>query len=81
MSLRTFAENTINLVVENCLVCELSNILTPMMVMRMGEDRLKELASESEHVLEERETLRHEIDILRKGLKKCQKSRLHERTG
>ncbi|KAI0483751.1 hypothetical protein F4859DRAFT_410728 [Xylaria cf. heliscus] len=47
----------------------------------MDEGRLKELASESEHVRLKRKVLQQEIDVLRSGLRKCQRSRLHERTG
>ncbi|KAK3946031.1 P-loop containing nucleoside triphosphate hydrolase protein [Diplogelasinospora grovesii] len=81
ISLRTFAENVVNLAVENCLISDLPTILTPSMVIRMDEERLKELASESEDVQIERHALQYEVKILREGLKKCQKSRLHKRTG
>ena len=81
MSLRTFAENVVNLAVENCLISDLPNILTPSTVVRMGQDQLIQLASESESVQAERLELQREANILREGLKKCQRSRLHERTG
>ena len=81
MSLRTFAENVVNLAVENCLISDLPTILTPSAVARMDQERLIELASESEDVQAERLELQHQADILREGLKKCQRSRLHERTG
>ena len=81
MSLRTFAENVVNLAVENCLISDLPTILTPSKVVRMDEERLIDLASESDDVQEDRQVLQHEAKILREGLKKCQKSRLHERTG
>lgn len=81
MSLKTFAENVVNLAVENCLISDLPTILTPSMVIRMSEDELKHLVSESEEVQAERLRLQHEVKILGEGLKKCQKSRLHERTG
>jgi hypothetical protein len=81
LSLNTFTANVINLAVENCLISDLPTILTPSTVIRMSEERLKELASESEEVQLERQTLLHEVKILRSGLEKCQRSRQHERTG
>lgn len=50
-------------------------------MIRTSEDELEHLSSESEEVQEERLRLQHEVKILGEGLKKCQKSRLHERTG
>lgn len=47
----------------------------------MSEERLKELASESEDVQVERQVLQDEVKILRAGLDECQRSRPHERTG
>lgn len=81
MSLRTFTENVVNLAVENCLISDLPTILTPSMVIRMDQERLFELASESEEVQAARRELQREANILREGLEKCQRSRLHERTG
>ncbi|TGJ86876.1 hypothetical protein E0Z10_g1904 [Xylaria hypoxylon] len=81
MSLGTFAQNVVNLAAENCLISDLHTILTPSMVVRMKEERLKELASESEDVQGKRQALRHQIDILRSGLRICQQARHHERTG
>lgn len=81
ISLTTFAENVVNLAVESCLISDLPTIMTPSMVIRMDEERLKELVSESEDVRLERNALQQEVKILREGLKKCQMARLHERTG
>lgn len=81
LSLRTFAENVVNLAVESCLISDLPTIMTPSMVIRMDEERLKELASESEDVQLERNVLQREVKILREGLKKCRMARLHERAG
>ncbi len=71
----------VNLAVENCLISDLPTILTPSTVIRMSEERLKELASESEDVQAERKVLQYEVSILRAGLRKCQQFRPHERTG
>lgn len=81
MALRTFTENVINLVIENCLLTDLPKILTPRKVDRMSEDTLKELALESEEVRTEREILQKETKLLRDGLRKCQRNRPRERTG
>ncbi|KAI8953005.1 P-loop containing nucleoside triphosphate hydrolase protein [Xylaria longipes] len=80
ISLQTFAQNVVNLAVENCLISDLHNILTPRTVFRMSEERLKELASESEEVLSKRQALQDEIDMLRSGLRICQRSRPLKRT-
>ncbi|KAJ3579793.1 hypothetical protein NPX13_g774 [Xylaria arbuscula] len=79
ISLGTFAQNVVNLVAENCLVSDLNTILTPSLFGRMSEDRLRELASESEEVRAQRAVLQHEIDILMEGLKKCRQSRTLQR--
>ena len=71
----------VNLAVESCLISDLPTILTPSMVIRMSEERLKELASESEDVQINRQVLQDEVKVLRAGLKECQRSRRHERTG
>jgi hypothetical protein len=71
----------VNLAVENCLISDLSAILTPSMVVRMSEEHLQELASESEDVQMKRKTLQAEIEIIRAGLEKCKRSRLHGRIG
>ena len=60
-----------NLVVENCLISELSEILTPAKVTQMSDENVRELASESEEVQIKRRELEDEIDILRQGLENC----------
>lgn len=81
MSLRNFVENTINLAIENCLICDIPGILTPRMVVGMPEERLKQLASESEEIIIQRKTLNEEIEALRQGLIKCQRHSVREITG
>ncbi|KAK8014232.1 hypothetical protein PG990_007528 [Apiospora arundinis] len=80
MSLGTFAQNVVNLAVESCLISDLHTILAPSAVIRMSEQRLKQLASESEDVQLERQSYQHQVDILLSGLQKCQQFRPHERT-
>jgi hypothetical protein len=81
MSLRTFTENVINLAAENCLICDISSILTLGIVDRMSQDSLKKLAAESEDVQLERTTLQDQVEVLRDGLNKCQSHRPREKTG
>lgn len=69
----------VNLVTENCLISDLNTILTPALFARMNEDRLRELASESEDVREQRAVLQHEISILMEGLRKCRRPRSPQR--
>ncbi|KAI1348692.1 P-loop containing nucleoside triphosphate hydrolase protein [Xylaria sp. FL0043] len=76
MSLKTFAQNVVNLGAENSLISDLHTILTPAIVAEMDDDRLRELASESEDVREKRQALQRDIDILKKGLNECRKSRI-----
>jgi hypothetical protein len=71
----------VNLAVESCLISDLPAIMTPSMVIRMDQERLKELASESEDTQLERNVLQQEVKILREGLGKCRMARVHERTG
>lgn len=81
MSRRTFIENVVNLVVENCLICDIPSILTPKKVNRMSEETLRDLASESHEVLLKREVLQEQTRTLREGLRICQQHRRREMTG
>lgn len=47
----------------------------------MPEERVKQLAAESEEITSQRNTLLEEIEALRKGLIKCQQHRVREITG
>lgn len=76
MSLRTFADNVINLAVESCLICDVPEILTPTKVDRMSEEELTKLAAKSDDSPARRVQLQDEIKILRHGLEKCRKLRL-----
>ena len=78
MSLEIFTDNVINLAIENCLVCDIPNILTTTEVGGMKEDRLKALASESEEVQAHRTMLQEQVDILRRGLQKCKQHQPRE---
>jgi hypothetical protein len=81
MSRRTFTDNVINLAIENCLVCNIPDILTPTKVDRMSEERLAELAAESEETTSRRTYLDEEIGILREGLAQCRRYRPRTVTG
>ncbi|KAJ9138988.1 Interferon-induced GTP-binding protein Mx3 [Coniochaeta hoffmannii] len=78
MSLGIFTDNVINLAIENCIVCDIPNILTTTEVGGMKEDRLKALASESEEVQAQRIMLQEQVDILRHGLQKCKQHKPRE---
>lgn len=75
MSRSTFIENVINLAVENCLICDIPSILTPVGVSRMTEETLRSLASESDEILSKREVLQEQTRLLREGLRICQQHR------
>ncbi|KAH7146183.1 P-loop containing nucleoside triphosphate hydrolase protein [Dactylonectria macrodidyma] len=71
MSRRTFTENVINLAIEACLICDIPNILTPTQVGIMSDERLRELAEESQDIQSRRTHLEEEIGILGHGLNQC----------
>ncbi|KAI8716830.1 hypothetical protein NCS52_00977400 [Fusarium sp. LHS14.1] len=75
MSRRTFTDNVINLAIESCLVCDIPKILTPTEVNCMSDERLSELADESDSTVSRRETLREEVKILSQGLALCRRYR------
>lgn len=75
MSRSTFIENIINLAVENCLICDISSIMTPLGVSEMTEETLRALASESDEILSKREVLGEQTRLLREGLQICQQHR------
>ncbi|KAI0407266.1 hypothetical protein F4802DRAFT_595490 [Xylaria palmicola] len=50
-------------------------------IVRMNKERIKELASESECVQLKSQNLQREVNMLRSGLKMCQRFRLHEKAG
>ncbi|KAL7948152.1 hypothetical protein V8C42DRAFT_316823 [Trichoderma barbatum] len=75
MSIRTFTDNVVHLVLENCLVSKLPDIFSTRVVAQMGEEILKRLAEESDEVKLERSQLLDEVDKLRTGLQNCQRSR------
>ncbi|UKZ61144.1 uncharacterized protein TrAtP1_002415 [Trichoderma atroviride] len=74
-SLKTFTDNVIHLVIENCLVSNLPDIFSTKIVTQMSDDTLRQVAEESPKVREERTKLEDEIEKLRLGLQECQRSR------
>uniref|UniRef100_A0A8H7NGW8 GED domain-containing protein n=1 Tax=Bionectria ochroleuca TaxID=29856 RepID=A0A8H7NGW8_BIOOC len=70
---KTFAATVITLAVENCFVTDIPGIFTPMMVAKMTDEQLKELAQESEDVRDERESLNLDVGTLRDALNVCKK--------
>lgn len=73
MSRRTFIDNVVNLVIEKCLVRHLPLILTPNLVGRFSDDKIQELAAESQDTQAYRAQLTQEAESLRHGLEKCRK--------
>ncbi|OAR01773.1 hypothetical protein LLEC1_05146 [Akanthomyces lecanii] len=71
LSRRTFTDNIINLAVESCLIRRIQHIFTPTSVSEMNDDRVKELAKESDHVVTRREALKKETAKLKEALKYC----------
>ncbi|KAL6790852.1 hypothetical protein J3E68DRAFT_443100 [Trichoderma sp. SZMC 28012] len=75
MSRRTFTDNVVHLVVENCLISKLPDILSARVVTQMSDEIVKRLAEESDEVKRERSQLADEIEKLKTGLQSCQRSR------
>ncbi|CAM1510890.1 Fc.00g084030.m01.CDS01 [Cosmosporella sp. VM-42] len=75
MSRRTFADNVMNLALEGCLIYDIPELLTPMTVHSMSQERLIELASESDDVKSRRQKLQEDVKILQEGLKLCRQYR------
>ncbi|KAJ4865473.1 dynamin family domain-containing protein [Trichoderma breve] len=75
MSRRTFTDNVVHLVVENCLISKLPDILSARVVTQMSDEIVKRLVEESDEVKRERSQLADEIEKLKTGLQSCQRSR------
>ncbi|KAK1836435.1 P-loop containing nucleoside triphosphate hydrolase protein [Podospora conica] len=71
MSLRVFTDNVVILALENCLISDIPNILSPDKVYAMSDDTVKALAAESKQIQRERKELQSQLDKLRKGLVAC----------
>ncbi|KAK1252194.1 hypothetical protein MKX08_003381 [Trichoderma sp. CBMAI-0020] len=74
-SLKTFTDNVINLVIENCLVSNLPDIFSTKIVTQMSDDMLRQVAEEAPKLRQERIKLEDEVEKLRLGLQECQRSR------
>ncbi|KAM0446053.1 hypothetical protein ACHAO4_009498 [Trichoderma viride] len=74
-SLKTFTDNVLHLVIENCLVSNLPDIFSTKIVTQMSDDMLRQVAEESPKMRIERRQLEDETEKLRVGLQECQRSR------
>ncbi|KAK4080949.1 hypothetical protein Trihar35433_2054 [Trichoderma harzianum] len=68
MSRRTFTDNVVHLVIENCLISKLPDILSARVVTQMSDEIVKRLAEESDEVKRERSQLADEIEKLKTDL-------------
>lgn len=80
-SLKTFTDNVIHLVIENCLVSDLPDIFSTKIVTQMSDDILRSVAEESGKVKEERIELEGDIEKLTLGLQECRRSRPRDFSG
>jgi hypothetical protein len=78
MSLRVFADNVMILALENCLLSDIPNILSPEMVYDMTDDKVTALAAESKQIRREREELQSQLEKLHMGLAACREYRPRE---
>jgi len=74
MSLRTFTDNLINLVIESCLIRELSGIFSSSLVANMGVEELEAYAAEEEGVTNRRSQLQTDTALLKEGLDLCRRN-------
>lgn len=81
MSISTFVDNVKLLAIENCLINDMPNILTPEMVLDMSDDMVHRAGAEPPQLESAREDLRHQMDKLHKGLQICQKYRPRHSVG
>lgn len=81
MSLSTFVDNVKLLAIEDCLINDIPNTLTPEMVLDMSDDMVQRIATESPQVERSREDLRRRLDKLQEGLEICQKHRPRQSVG
>ncbi|KAK3363194.1 P-loop containing nucleoside triphosphate hydrolase protein [Lasiosphaeria hispida] len=75
MSLKVFANNVVILALENCLISEMPEILTPDKVQDMSDETVISLASESKQIKREREELLDQLAKLQAGFAACQEYR------
>ncbi|KAK0743447.1 hypothetical protein B0T18DRAFT_392225 [Schizothecium vesticola] len=71
MSLRVFTDNIMILALENCLISDIPNILSPDKVYGMSDETVEALAAESKQIQRERDELQSQLEKLRKGLAAC----------
>jgi hypothetical protein len=81
MSLRVFTDNVMTLALENCLISDIPNILSPEQVYGMSDEKVAMLAAESKPIQRLRQKLQTELKNLRSGLAACRKHRLRESIG
>lgn len=81
MSLRVFTDNIMTLALENCLISDIPNILSPEKVYGMTDDKVTALAAESKQIRREREELQSQLEKLRMGFTACREYRPRESSG
>lgn len=81
MSLRVFADNVMTLAIENCLISDIPNILSPDTVYNMTDEEIIKLGSESKQIQGQRDKLQLELKNLRIGLTTCREYRASESSG
>ncbi|KAK0627952.1 P-loop containing nucleoside triphosphate hydrolase protein [Immersiella caudata] len=81
MSLRVFTDNVMTLALENCLISDIPNILSPGQVYSMSDEKVAVLAAESKPVQRLRQELQTDLEKLRAGFSACRKHRSRESIG
>jgi hypothetical protein len=60
-------------VIEEKLVAQLHNILSPVSIYKMPDDQVSRIAGESEESRSHREQLKRQLSVLRNGLETCRR--------
>ncbi|EPE32891.1 dynamin GTPase, putative [Glarea lozoyensis ATCC 20868] len=77
ISLNTFVDNVATLVIESCLISNLSDVFPAAKIPLMDDELLDRLASDSDEIITQRRKLEAKLTCFRDSLKICQKNLIH----
>ncbi|SRR6266498_5164293 len=79
--MKVFIDNVAVLVIETCLIDNLTDIFSPDVVSGMSDDLLERLAAESENIRADRMLLKAKLEVLQLGLKTCSRYSVPDSAG
>jgi short-subunit dehydrogenase involved in D-alanine esterification of teichoic acids len=65
--MNVFISNVTVLAIENCLIKNLEEIFSPILIAGMSDEKLHSIAAESEEIRTERSDLREKLNVLEGG--------------